>query len=389
MGKKNKAPAPPDYTPIANASMKAADQANALAQEQFAWAKQAYAKDSATNDKVVEAQLQAQHDQTANAEADRARYVGKFQPVEDQLVHDAATYDNPARRDQMMGAAGAKVGQAFDAQREGALQTLESYGVNPSATRFGALDAGMRTAEAAAKAGAENTAGLQVDQTARDLRTEAINVGKGYPAQAINEQGAATQAGSSAVGNTNSTTNTGANTMGTGVQYGAQQTNALGGAASALNMGYNNAIAGFNANQAASSGVGSALGLFGGIFTKAIGLASGGTVPDIATSGSVMAGRAAAVGQSNGAIPTDTMGGGPSDVVPARLTPGEFVIPKDTASWLGEKHLHSMIEKSRKDRAAAAPKGALPIDTTPTIPHPAAIHAARQAVSSAGAIPTR
>jgi hypothetical protein len=41
------------------------------------------------------------------------------------------------------------------------------------------------------------------------------------------------------------------------------------------------------------------------------------------------------------------------DDVPAAVNVGEFVVPADTVSWLGEKHFHSLTEKARKERAEA------------------------------------
>jgi hypothetical protein len=49
------------------------------------------------------------------------------------------------------------------------------------------------------------------------------------------------------------------------------------------------------------------------------------------------------------------------DDVPARLSVGEFVMPKDTVDWLGQKHFYGLIEKAQKDRAEAKQRtGAVP-----------------------------
>jgi hypothetical protein len=73
-----------------------------------------------------------------------------------------------------------------------------------------------------------------------------------------------------------------------------------------------------------------------------------------------LAGGGAAGGDQTpgGAIPVGASpsAGGAIDDVPARLTAGEFVIPKDVASWFGEKHFQGMIQKGREDKAKAQAK---------------------------------
>lgn len=59
-----------------------------------------------------------------------------------------------------------------------------------------------------------------------------------------------------------------------------------------------------------------------------------------------------------GAIPTSASptGGAAIDDVNAKLTPGEFIIPKDAASWVGEKTLQTLIQKARQEKLEAVAK---------------------------------
>ena len=97
-------------------------------------------------------------------------------------------------------------------------------------------------------------------------------------------------------------------------------------------------MAQFNANQNASSGWGSALGLIGGIGLKAFGLAEGGEVPD-------MEGEDPTRMVPPDASPTR---GAAIDDVPARLTVGEFVIPKEVVDYKGQEFFQNLIKKTRK-----------------------------------------
>lgn len=294
MGGKPKAPPPPDYSGIANASAEASKYQYELGKEQLAWAKEQYGLDKAVTDKVVNFALKTQEDNAASARADRDRYEKTYQPIEDQLVSsinenaprynqlekdmitDAESYNSPERQAQEAGKAQANVAQQFEGQRTAALQNLESFGVDPSSTRYAALDANVRAQQGASAAAAGNQAIQNTENTGRALRSEAlgrgqalrseaINIGRGMPGQVAQSYGTALQAGNQAVNSTLAQTASGANTMGTGLQWQQGSNQSLGTWSNALTSGYNAQMANFNANQNSSSGWGSALGMVGGI----------------------------------------------------------------------------------------------------------------------------
>lgn len=327
-------PPAPDYSGLIAQSEKAAEMAFQISKEQLAWAKEQYGMDKELSDQVVGKLLESQDQQTAWAIEDRARYKSEFQPLEDQLIADAESFSTPQRQEQEASRDMASVSTQFAGAREAAQRQLEGYGIDPSSTRYAALDIGTRQAEAAAKAGAGNNAVARVDAQGRALRSEAINVGRGYPGQAAVAMGQAGQAGTGAVGTNLGTTASGASTMGTAPQWQGLGSNSLGQAGNFMNMGYNNQLAQFNAGQNASSGWGSVLGLAGSFLME-----EGGPVPEgIPTRGGDVP---PAMSPSQG-IATDD--------VPARLTVGEFVIPKDTKNWFGEKHFYDLIKKAREGK---------------------------------------
>ena len=331
MGGKSSAPAPPDYGPLLAANEKTAAFARKLAQEQWTWAKQVYNENKGLMKDTNTSFLKTMENARIASEEDRTRYKTLFQPQEDRLIHDLQTYDTPERRDREVGAAQANVAQQFDAAREQATSQLESFGINPSATRFAALDRSARTQEALGKAAAGTGAALSVEDKARALRTAALDIGKGYPGSIT----AAGQLGVNAAGGAQTGTTqayaTGAEAMGTGPQWLGGSNTALGNWGQALNNQYDAQLGQFNANQSASSGWGTAAGVLGGMAMKRFGFDLGGAVsPEMSPSG--------------GAVEDD---------VPAAVNVGEFVVPADTVSWLGEKHFHSLTEKARKERAEA------------------------------------
>ena len=340
MGSKYEAPPPPDYSGIANASAESAQLSFQLGREQLAWAREQYYKDRELTDSIVSKAGAAMDANDATARADRLRYEKTYQPLEDDLANDARSYSTDERRDKDMGRAMATVATQFDQTRQAALQQLEGFGIDPSSTRYAALDIGTRAAKAAAMAAAGNQAAERVDAMGRALRSEAINVGRGYPGQVATQYGTALNAGNQAVNSQLAATASGANTMGTAQGWTGVGNQSLGVWGNALTSGYNAQMAQFNANQNASSGWGSALGLIGGIGLKAFGLAEGGEVPDDA-----------ALGQDDTRMVPEHASpsrGKAIDDVPARLTVGEFVIPKEVVDFKGQEFFQNLIKKTRQ-----------------------------------------
>ncbi len=382
-----------------------------LMRDQFDWARQTYAENRGVTNNIVNSFLNTQNNQNQYAAEDRARYQNVFQGQEDALVNDANSYNSEGRRDLMRGRAEAAVAQNFEAQRQNTMRDLESYGINPGSVRYAGLDGGIRAQQAAAQAAAGSQADLQTEQTARDLRAQAIALGQGTAARSGQESALGLQAGTAAGNTALAQTASGASILGTAAQYGGLTnqygatglgytnagtsalnagTNALNSGANYLNSGtsalnsganylnsgtnmynagtsalnagtsalgaaqgglsaagslqntsYQNQMAQYNADQAHSSGIGSLLGTAASIGTMF--LNEGGEVNRVPKFMSPSGGEA-------------------TDDVPARLTAGEFVMPKDVTAWYGEDRLQKMIEKARqaKGGAKAKPQFALP-----------------------------
>jgi hypothetical protein len=264
MGGKGGRASAPDYTPIAQANREAAEISAQIAREQLAWAREQYAMDRQLVDRVIGVMLPALESEAAAGEAERARYRQVFQPVEDMLIAEARDYATPGRMELEASRAQADVAQAFEAQRRAALANLESYGIDPSTVRAGALDRMSRTAQAAALAGAANNARLQTEATGRALRGEAINIGRGYPGAIAQAYQTAQNAGQGAVGAGLAATASGANTMGTGVQWQGLSNQALANWGNQV-ASMNSAAMQANAMRRSGSGIGSILGGIAGL----------------------------------------------------------------------------------------------------------------------------
>lgn len=382
MGGKNRAPAPPDYRPLMKAQMHAAELAseigreqNQISREQLEWAREAYAYDMEVMAPIIESAIQRQQLNDKAAIADRKRYEEIFQPLEDQMAADAESYSSPERQRMDMEQAQSTVAQNFESQRRAAIQNLESFGVDPSSTRHAALDAGSRVAQAAAQAGAGNQARAQSEAIGRALRSEAINVGRGYPGQVAGTYATALQSGNQGANTQLAGTASGASAMGTGTQWGGTANQAFGnqmaglqGASNTMNQGYQNQLAAANFNSQQSSGLGGLAGSLLGAAGNAGGFAAlfaeGGAVPE-----GIPSGIPSEVTRGGNVPPqASPTGGAAIDDVDAKLTAGEFVVPKDVVSWKGEEFFQRLIDGSRKAKpqASAQPEYAIAPPADPT-----------------------
>ena len=339
-GGKDSAPKPPDYGALADSSERAAEMWSQVAREQLDWAKTQDAANRELLERVLGTQLPQMEKAFQYAEEDRARYKETFQPIEDNLVAEFQSYDSQARREQEAATRIADVRTSFEAQRNNATRQLEGYGIDPSQTRYQALDLGYRAQEAATSALAANQGRKYVEETGRALRGEAINIGRGYPAQVAQSQGIVNQTAGGAIGNATGVTNTGANAYGSALGAGQLSMGGYGQAANIRNMGYQNQLDRWGANSAQNAGflggLGSLVGGAMGMFNFNYG-AEGGAVPE----------------QQLSAIPNS------EDNIPAMLQQDEYIVPADVVKRKGTEFFDKLLAKY-KDGGEYEQKGAIP-----------------------------
>lgn len=302
------------------------------AQEMMDWARDAYAKTEGLSDITIDNALKWMDTMGDWATADRKRYEEVFQPLEDQLVADAQSYASPERIALESGKAQADVAAKFDQARQNAQDRLEAFGVDPSQTRQGALDLGTRVAQGAAQASAGNQARWNTEATGRDLRNTAIQLGLQYPGRAITEAQGSGNFGTSAVNQRLATVASGAQTMGTPAQWQQIGNQGATAASGAKSQSYQDKLAAAQAKAQESSGIGEVVGTVAGFIPF---MDEGGVIPDDASPSG---------GQVTDDVPAQIEGG-----PPAKLNAGEFIVPKDVTSWVGEKGLQQFILKARKE----------------------------------------
>jgi hypothetical protein len=207
--------------------------------------------------------------------------------------------------------------------------------------------------------------------------------------QAVTNANTAGAGGTGAVGNNLATTASGYQGLGTGLQWTGADTNALTGAVNTQNTGFNNQAKSDEISNSSSSGVGSLLGIGASMLGKGGAFGAGGALSSMAPAALAFLEDGGAVpleaSPSGGATTDDVTASGPEGNGAIRLNAGEFVLPKDAASWIGEKALQSLIEKARKEKAEATAK---PRQQAPGGPDPASpAFQPRPQASSQGALP--
>jgi len=345
------APKPPDMRPIADAMRELGGKMEALGRDQLRFGQRRYEETMPFYQQMVQANLEGQRMSmrlARDSEIDRQKY----RALEDKMVSDAMGTDRTDLRNQYAGRAASDVEQATTAARSIAARNLSRMGINPNAARFADLNNQMTIQSAGMRAGAMNNARMAADQVIDAKRMNAISLGRNLPATQLSAIGAGSN-----VGNSNAALFNSQNApMFQGYQgaMGGLQ-GALGaqsGIANVMNMGYQNELAAYNANNAGMSGLGSLVGAGIGMYTGGgfgFGRADGGEIGD----------------ERDAAIKNETgeggkvvgPGTGTSDSVralnrdngdPILLSNGEYILPADTVRKVGKKALDDLVEKTHK-----------------------------------------
>lgn len=306
-------------------------------------------------------------------------------------------------------------GQQLPTQATAATNAATGIGSNVNAAGTVANQAGSVGAQYGALA--NQAVGNQIAATSAG--TQALNAATGANQAATQAQSGALAANTAAMGGeqaagnlVNQTFQTGSQAIGTAPQYLGAANTGISTAGNTANQQYQNQLAQFKAEQSNSSGLGKLLGAVapiafgaatggtgfaGSLAGNAIGSAMGGEyggsasnpLPGLSASdygsGASFADTYGIGGSNNplagttrysntpgynfftgsyaegGAIPMQTSpsNGQAVDDVPAQLTAGEFVMPRDVTAWYGEKFFQNLIQKAKMEQSKAQAKPAI------------------------------
>ena len=397
----------PSYKKVIKAIKKQRRVANKQRKKQQAWANQFYKDAQAYNLDVIEDLDEIRRRGMASADADRTRLEETFYPLEDEQISEinefqqrakdfdseaatlkaeAVKFKSEAHQQYQAGKAVAGVGQAFAQERENLERALTDRGVNPSSGASQSLSAGLRLAEGAAQAAAGTTAAdatrkegdekylkaLGVQETAGKfaeaglgLQKGMVDVGRTYPAQILAEGEQARAAGAQGVDQTVAVADARTRASALAADWariGSENTRTW---MDAIDTGFRNKLGveelrlkeqQLEAQE--SSGIGSALGVAASV--------ARGFIPGLQEGGAVNDPNVSQTGGSTGSwSPTGTTAAagqkppGPTDIAPALLTPGEFVIPKHVVEWKGQEYFQNLLRKApQQQKSMIAQTGA-------------------------------
>jgi hypothetical protein len=305
------------------------------AMEYLNFSKEQYADFKDDLKEIAAAQKQIMSDSAKRAEEYATYERETFRPLEKRLVGEAESYDTAAKREELASQGMADVAQAYEVQRQQALDTLAKYGVNPNSARFAAINAQLAQGEAGARAGVATKSRIAAEEMGRARLYDAAALGRGLASNATAAAGLATSAGTSA----------GATTMAPAEfmskSYG-QTGSMLGGAGSSYGTAgniygqeFNARMQGYNADQQRQADTMSGIGKIAGSIIGGGGFfADGGKVKRLGRGGKVSG-----------------PGGPVDDKIPAMLSDGEYVLPADTVKAIGVKKLDKMVKQTHTPAA--------------------------------------
>lgn len=334
----------------------------------------------------------------ANSEVNR--YKTDYIPAEKKQLDDAMGWASPDRMARQRGMAMGDQRQAGDLSKQRALDTLESYGVDPGSGRFGGLDANLEAKTGAAMAAAGTMSDIQTELQGQQLLANAIQTGKAVPQMAAGAAGVGMAAGNQAVNAPLAATGVRAQTQGTPTQWAGIEQQSYKTASDQMAQAAQIQAESERLAQSSSSGVGAMIGgglgllgsiggsFFGPVGTMiggALGKMAGGAAGGAAGGGDPWAGLSPSWGFAEGGfVPGDgdgdeggfvdpsmsPSGGEVTDDInanidgdpnqPAKINAGEFIWPKDVVAWRGEAWMQKEIEKARKEMAQAQNRPAQP-----------------------------
>jgi hypothetical protein len=258
---------------------------------------------------------------------DQARYQDFYAPIENQLGDKSKWLMSAAGQNARAQGSNVDVTAAYDAARNNAQQALESYGIDPSQTRYAALDLGTRVDQARAMAGGAQAARGQARNEGIGIATNLAGMGQ----QTLNrsQQGRTAAAGISGdiASRRAGTDYYGAQTMGQPKGFldtavGAQDA-AMRGKNTATDISFTNTRDQVKNQQDESRGFGQAVGSIAQTVLPLMFAADGGKIPNSASQD----------------------GSGMDDSVDAKLSGGEYVVPAHVVKVLGTQYFDKLVDK--------------------------------------------
>jgi len=259
--------APPDYTPVAEASKEAAQIMANLGYEQLDFSQRMYEENAPILKEIAQTQIAAQNQQMEQGKEYYDYWKDTYKPLEQGLVDKAQNFNTEAYRNQLAQQAAADAGRAFNQTRAANERAMNSMGVNPNSGKYQALASQSALGLSANKSNAMTGTRQQAEATGWARGMDAVGLGRNLAGASSGAYAGAINAGNSAGGNQQSAgINYLSGAQGAAGTIGQGQQMQLSGLQGVLNSQTQMAV---NQDDSFLGDLGGALGGFGGLYQAA------------------------------------------------------------------------------------------------------------------------
>ena len=260
-------PPPPDYTPMAEATREATRVSERLGQQQIDESRRQYDRTMELSAPILASQKKTMDLAYEQGKTNFDNFLNEGRPLQQRMRDIAMGNITPDVQRQMDTAATenvADVSAQLDNQRQQTNRNMMRMGVMPGSGKFAALSGQMDVGAATAKASAANVGRTNALDKVYARSGDVLNTYSGIASQAPAFYSAGTNAGNSAVGNSNaigSTLTSGmAQGAGTTMQGQSLAVQGLGGILNSQTQAYNAAAASQGSSMGALIGGGATIG---------------------------------------------------------------------------------------------------------------------------------
>ena len=262
-GGKGSAPPAPNYQPLAASSLEAANVAAKTSADQLDWAKQQYADQAPQTKAYMQSMIDSSNQNMPTRRKLRAGCSPPTTRSRTSSPRGPAIQRSGARGGALSRGAGGR-GKHVRQQRRPPCSRWRGSASTPARRAMARWTWARASRRPPRRRQRARNRATRAKRPAWRSQGEAINIGRGYPGQVAQAYGPATQTGNAGISAGLNTSSTYGNLMGSPATWAGMQSSNLSNTANIMNTGFQNQMAGFNANAAiaqnTSSGIGSLAG---------------------------------------------------------------------------------------------------------------------------------
>ena len=215
-----------EQTPQSEWALQLSQLLGALTQNQYSWAMQQYNTGQGITNDNINNYMKLAGMGAGLAQNLLGRYENVFEPLMNNYIQQAGSYNSADRQKFMMGQAESTAAQADKAALDSAQRNLQGFGINPNSGRYQDLLLSSRMQDAATRAGAGTQASVNTAAIGRQMEQQAVQMGQNVPGMTVNALNSAYTGVTGAENAILGLLNTGANLTNSAANFGNAAANA-------------------------------------------------------------------------------------------------------------------------------------------------------------------